>query len=225
MKEMEKSVATRMFPKHVHISYAVYKGADAAKAGVLRHQLDIDGNRYMLQSTRQTAGWAGLGSNQLIQTSRGKIGEQGLRPEIFKEEEITRGGKRNLMAAFHWATQRLQFSRGGETELPADAQDILSFMYQFSQIPMNREIIPLSISDSTHLEQYQIEIGLEEELDTPLGKLRALHLRKMHSYSEAYFEIWLGLEYRLLPAKFRRLDGSGVVADEFVISDIRAADE
>jgi hypothetical protein len=58
-----------------------------------------------------------------------------------------------------------------------------------------------------------------------MGKLRALHLRKMHAQGEAYFEIWLGLEYRLLPVKFRMVNALDKVTEEYVISDILAADE
>lgn len=47
----------------------------------------------------------------------------------------------------------------------------------------------------------------------------------MHTQDEAYFEIWLGLEYCLLPVKFRQVGGSGGVIEEFVISGIRATDE
>jgi hypothetical protein len=37
-------------------------------------------------------------------------------------------------------------------------------------------------------------------------------------------EIWLGLEYRMLPVKVRYIERSGDVAAEAVISDIRVAD-
>jgi len=226
MKEMEKSAATHQFPKHVQLTFVVYRGADVFRVGELRHQLDIHGDRYTLKAIKQTAGLTSLLSNdQLIQASSGKIGAQGLQPEIFKEENITDGGKHGLKATFDWATQKLRFSHGGETALPADTQDILSFMYQLSQLPMNREIIPLSISDGKYLEKYEIEIGGAEDIAAPMGKVRALHLRKIHTQDEAYFEIWLGLEYRLLPVKFRQVDGSGGVTEEFVISDIRATDE
>jgi len=90
---------------------------------------------------------------------------------------------------------------------------------------MEGEFFPMAVSDATQLQQYQIEIGAKEDIATPMGKLRTLHLRKMHTQGEAYFEIWLGLEYRLLPVKFRQVDGSDNVIEEFVISDIRAADE
>ena len=90
---------------------------------------------------------------------------------------------------------------------------------------MDSEIIPLTVSDGMQLEDYRVEVGSTEDIDTPMGSLRALHLRKMHPQNEPYFEIWLGLEYRMLPLKFREVDGSGGVTEEFVISDIRAADE
>ena len=226
MKEMEKSAATHQFPRHVQLTFVVYKDAGVFRVGEIRHQLDIHKDRYILKANRQTAGLTSLLNNdQLIQASRGKIGAQGLQPETFKEEKITGSGKQGMKTTFDWAAQKLRFSHGGETALPADTQDTLSFMYQLSQLPMNREIIPLSVSDGTHLEKYQIEIGMEEDVATPMGKLRALHLRKMHTRDEAYFEIWLGLEYRLLPVKFRQVDDSGGVVEEFVISDIRAADE
>ena len=226
MKEMEKSAAPPMFPRHMQLTFAVYRGADVFRVGELHHQLDIRRGRYTLKATKQTAGLTRLLNNdQLIQSSRGKIGAQGLQPEIFKEEKITSNGKRSLKATFDWTAQKLRFSQGGDAALSTDAQDILGFMYQLSQLSMNREIIPLPVSDGTQLEQYRIEIIGAEDISTPMGKLRALHLRKMHTQNDAYFEIWLGLEYRLLPVKFRQVDGSGDVTEEFVISDMRATDE
>ena len=229
MKEMEKSAAARPFPKHVQLTFAVYRGTDIFRAGELRHQLDIDGDRYTLKSVKQAAGLSSmLNGERIIQASHGKIGDHGLQPKAFKKEKITGSGKQNLKVTFDWATQNLRFSRGGIISLPTDAQDSLSFMYQLSQLSdffKHREFFPLPVSDGTQLEQLQIEIGGEEDISTPLGKLRGLHLRKMHAQGEAYFEIWLGLEYRLLPVKLRQVDGSGEVIEEIVISDIRATDE
>ncbi len=226
MNRTEETTAIRPFPKHLQLTFAVYKGADDFRTGEIHHQLDIHGGRYTLKSVRQTAGLASLrNSDRLIQTSHGKIGEHGLQPDTFEEEKITRGGTQSLQATFDRAVQKLRFSHGGETALPADAQDILSFMYQLSQFPMNGEFFPLPISDGAQLQQYQIEVGAKEDIATPMGKLRALHLRKMHTQGEAYFEIWLGLEYRLLPVKFSQVDSSGKVTEEFVISGIRAADD
>ncbi len=224
--EMEKSSVNRLLPRHALFTFAIYRGTEFFPVGELRHQLDIHNDRYILKATRHAAELPVLlDSGQPVQLSSGKIGKQGLQPEIFSEEKNIKGGMQNLQTTFDWATQKLHFTRGGDAALPADAQDLLSFMYQLSQLPMNREIIPLSISDGLSLKNYRVEIVMKEDIDTPMGKLRALHLRKLHDQGDAYFEIWLGLEYRMLPVKFRRMDGSDRMIEEFAISGIRTAEE
>lgn len=194
--------------------------------GEILHQLDIRRDRYTLKSVRKTAGVTSLrNSDQLIQSSHGKLVEHGLQPHSFSEEKITKSGKLNMQATLDWGNQKLRYSNSSEIALPADTQDMLSFMYQLSQIRMDGEFFRLPVSDATQLQQYQIEVGAKENIDTPMGKVRALHLRKMHARGEAYFDIWLGLEYRLLPVKFSRVDDSDKVIEEYVISSFRAADE
>ena len=169
MNRTEENTAIHPFPKHLQLTFAVYKDADDFRTGEIHHQLDIHGGRYTLKSVRQTAGLASLrNGDRLIQTSHGKIGEHGLQPDTFEEEIITKGGTQSLQATFDRTAQKLRFSHGGETALPADAQDILSFMYQISQLPMNEEFFPLPISDGAQLQQYQIEIGAKEDITTPM---------------------------------------------------------
>jgi hypothetical protein len=226
MNRMEEATAPHPFPRHLQLSFTVYRNTDSFRIGEIDQQLDILGGRYILKSVRKTSGLTSLrNSDQLIQISHGKIGEHGLQPETFEEEKTTKAGKQSLQATFDREEQQLRFSNGEITSLPEDTQDILSFMYQISQLPMNGELFPLPISNGTQLQQYQIEIGAKEDIATPMGKLRTLHLRKMHAQGEAYFEIWLGLEYRLLPVKFRQVDSSDSVTEEIVISGIRSTDE
>lgn len=130
-----------------------------------------------------------------------------------------------MQATFDWFAQKLRLRDGGEIPLPWDAQDILSFIYQISQLPMHGEYFAMPVSDGAQLQQYQIEIGTRAKLATPLGKLLALHLREIHESGAAHFEIWLGLQYRLLPVKFQLVDSPDKVTEEFVISDIRAGDK
>jgi hypothetical protein len=179
-----------------------------------------------LKSDQRSSGLNSLRNNdRIILSSHGKIGDYGLQPDTFEEEDIDESGKQSMQAIFDWAEKKLRFSDGNETALPENAQDVLSFMYQLSQIALTGEYFPMPISDGSQLQQVQIEIGIKEDLSTPMGKIRALHLRKIHSDREAYFEIWLGLEYRLLPVKFRQVDSSGNTIEEFVVSDIRSSDE
>lgn len=163
--------------------------------------------------------------DRIIRTSHGTIDEHGLHPDLYKVEKITVAGKLYRHSLFAHKLGTLRFSDVSSTALPADTQNGLSFMYQLSQLPFNVDFFTLPVSDTNKLRQNQIEIGIRVDIDTPIGKLRTLHLRKMHTPGNAYFEIWLGLEYRRLPVKFRAVDSAGKVTDEYVISDIRASDK
>lgn len=214
-------------PKRAQLTFSVYQGEGGLKLGEAVHRLDIEEGQYTLKAVTQTTGLASIfKSYMLIQTSEGQANAQGLLPHKFAEENKQSKGSQSLSAEFDWEARKLRFSHGGETALPEQAQDILSFLYQLSQLPMsNQEVVPIRISNGKKLEYYELEIGAEEELSTSLGKLRALPLRKLHAKGEEGLEIWLGLEYRLLPIKVRQIDRAGQIAGEMVISDIRVSDE
>ncbi len=223
--KVEEPVA-RPLPKHAQLKFAVYYGQDNFQIGEITHQLEISDKKYVLKAETKSTGLARLFKKyQLIQTSHGKAGNFGLLPESYEEEQNVSGGKQKMNVAFNWAENKLLFSYGGETELPPDAQDILSFLYQLSRLPLHNKVISIAITTGKKLEKYELEIGAEEEIITPMGKLRALPLRRLHSQGGDGMEVWLGLEYRLLPIKFRQIKRSGEMVLEVVISDIRVADE
>ena len=222
----EEPVAPHPLPKHAQLKFAVYLGQDNFQIGEITHRLEISGDKYILKAETQTTGLARLFKNyQLTQTSHGKAGNLGLQPEGYEEEQNISGGKQKLNAAFNWTENKLHFSQGGEAELPPDAQDILSFFYQLSRLPLHNKVISIAISTGKKLDKYELEVGAEEEIITPMGKLRALPLRRLHSPDGDGMDVWLGLEYRLLPIKFRQIKRSGEMVLEVVISDIRVADE
>lgn len=226
MKKMEKSDVMHSFPKHLHLVFSVFKGTGRTRIGDAEHKLDLQSDRYTLSSIKRTAKIPGLlGQEQLIQTSLGVIGERGMIPEIYKEKVITSDSRQEWKVNFDRVSQSIHFSHGAVAALPDGAQDALSYMYQLSQLSMNREIIPLTIANSTAVQEYHFEIGETADIETPAGKVHTVHLRKLHENGEPYMEIWLGLEYRLLPMKLRWKDGAGEDIEELVITDIRASDE
>ncbi|MCX7195003.1 MAG: DUF3108 domain-containing protein [Proteobacteria bacterium] len=223
---VEEPVASHPLPKHAQLKFVVYYGQDNFKIGEITHQLEISDDKYVLKAETKSTGLARLFKNyQLIQTSHGKAGNFGLQPESYEEEQNVSGGKQKMNVAFNWAGNKLLFSHGGETELPPDAQDILSFLYQLSRLPLHKKVISIAITTGKKLEKYELEIGAAEEIITPMGKLRALPLHRLHSQGGEGMDVWLGLEYRLLPIKFRQIKRSGEMVLEVVISDIRVADE
>jgi hypothetical protein len=213
-------------PKHALLKFLVYSDQDNTQIGEITHQLEIINNKYVLKAETKSAKLARLIKNyQIIQTSHGNSGEFGLRPERYEEEPYASGERQKLNVTFNWAESKLYYSHSAETELPTDAQDILSFLYQLPRFPLHNKSISIAIATGKKLEQYEFEIGAEVEIITPIGKLRALPLHRLHSQNEEEMDVWLGLEYRLLPIKFRQIKRSGEMVLEIIISNIRIADE
>lgn len=213
-------------PGQAQLTFTAYRGNGGLLLGEAVHRLHSGEGQYILTAVTQTTGLVGIFKSYLLtQTSTGEADAQGLRPRSFNEEKRQSGVTQSLGAEFDHQSKILRFSHGGSTALPEQAQDILSFLYQLSQLPLDLKTLPLAVSNGKKLEHYQLEVGDEEEIETPLGRLRALPLRKVRAAGEEGLEVWLGLEYRLLPVRIRQLERNGEVAGELVISDIRVAAE
>jgi len=225
MKKLEKLTSTQQFPKHLQLTFVVYKGENLLRTGTIRHQLDIQNDKYSLYAVRDVIGLTNLTvHDQVTQASRGQFGEHGFKPDTFQEVNNSADGMQQDVT-FDWANHVLHATNGDDVTLPAEAQDALSFMYQLSQLSLKKEIVTLYIGNGKGLENVEMEIGRAEETETKMGPVSALHLRKIHKQGEAYFEIWLGVEFRLFPVKFRQFDSTGAMTEELILSDIRALDE
>jgi hypothetical protein len=213
-------------PKHAQLAFIAYKGTDLA-IGEMRHRLEIgDDNSYTLRTGMNTTGLASFFKTyESGQQSRGILTPGGLRPDTFSETKNSSKGKETVEAKFLWEGKTLSLSNGDSVALPEQAQDIVSFLYQLSQLPLDRDTIPMHISNGKKLERYELSVGEEEMIQTRIGWLRALPLRKIRLAGEEGLDIWLGLEYRLLPVKIRMIDRAGKIAGEMVVSEIRVADE
>lgn len=217
---------THPLPRHLQLLFAAYKGTDF-KVGEARHQLDISAdNRYTLQVGMNTTGLASIFKTfESTQLSSGTLTDQGLRPDQFSETRGTSGGREEIKASFSWEENMLSFSNGSRASLPEQTQDIISFLYQFSQLALDKEVVLMHISNGKKLERYELVVGIEEMIQTRLGRLRTVPLHKVHAQGEEGLEVWLGLEYRLLPVKIRQIDRAGHIAGELVITEIRMADD
>ncbi len=222
----EHAVSAHPLPMHAQLTFTVKKGVNFP-VGEARHTLDIDDKQhYTLQTNIRTVGLASLFKTfDMNQKSSGTISAQGLRPDEYSEGRTSDKGVQALTAKFDWAGKTLTFSGGAASPLPAQSQDMLSFLYQLSQLPLDQAIVSIYISNGKKLEKYDLAVGAEEDILTKNGQLRALPLRKIHAPGEEGLEVWLGMEYRLLPVKIRQIDRHGEIAGEMVITDIRVSEK
>jgi hypothetical protein len=220
-----ESITTKSpLPNEAQLTFTLFMGTDSP-VGESRHHLKIENGRYNLTSAVKPTGWMSFITFDFTEESSGSVTAHGLHPDSYKQHKKTNKGEENHQASFDWAQHRVSFANGTSSELPEGAQDMLSFLYQLAQLPQDRNAIPLRISNGKKLEFYQLAIGAEEFINTRMGRLRTIPLRKIISPGEEGLEVWLGVEYRMLPVKIRHLNRNGKTAAEMVISDIRVADK
>ena len=215
--------AIRALPAQGRITYLLFLGDNKLNIGRSVNAWHITGETYRLSTEGGTTGLASLfRPYQLNYVSEGTVAPEGLRPSRFAVRRGPSGDSR-LEASFDWAQAKATFrGDGGERAgpLPAGTQDLVSFMFQFglAALPAGRFTMP--ITNGSRIERYEFEVGAEETLETPLGALRTIPVRRLRKTGEEGQEIWLAIEYRYLPVRVRLLDRQGNMSGEQMVSEI-----
>ena len=193
-------------------------GADGgAKVGVthISYQVQADGS-YVINSVSEAQGLLSLFlSDKLVQRSEGQVTENGLRPTQFLYQYGDKANKKQL-ALFDWQDGQLTLQTGKGTKsepLPAGAQDLLSFMYQFMFVPP-LEQMQLAVTNGKSLSTYTYSFEGEEQLSTKMGDIKTLHILKKGDDGEEKTELWLAVDYHYLPVKMRKTDDDGSVVEQ-----------
>lgn len=225
LAKADQSADRPPLPKYAQLTFAIYNGTTSFRVGEAVHTLEIKDGHYVLQAVTKTVGLVSLfKSFELSQFSSGSYNQYGLQPDQFLEKRVERSGTLSHAVEFDKKGQHAYFAPGGETPLPPDTQDILSVLYQFPPLA-HTEIATVSVCNGKKIEQYRFDIAVNETIDTPLGKMLTVHLRKIRAPNEEGLDIWLAREYRLFPVKLRFIERNGEITGEAVITDIRVSDE
>jgi hypothetical protein len=217
----------RRLPHKGEITYALYLGNDKFNVGSTQQTWVINDGRYRLTSVSKTTGLARLFSRQHLEyVSIGKLTANGLRPEFFGTERLRSGKTEAAAAKFDWQSSTVTYGEPARTAaLPADAQDIVSFMYQLGLLPLAPGRVELPITNGWKFARYELDVGREEQLQTPFGTLRAVPVRQLRRQGQESIELWLAPEYRWLPVRIRFFDRQGEPSGEQLVSEIRVSDD
>lgn len=176
-------------------------------------QFEHKNGRYQIASESAPAGVLALVQRRRATvTSSGRITKDGLEPERF---EGSRGANdaRRVHAEFDWESSSLTLLHDGRNErhdLPPGTQDRLSIMYQFMFFSYGeRRHLDFAMTNGRKLDRYRYTITRDVEIDTPLGRMRTLHLVKQRDPGDSETEIWLAPEHRYLPVKMLIVESDG----------------
>jgi hypothetical protein len=185
------------------------RGMDYHARGALEWRLDAQG-----YEARMELSMLFLGSR--VQTSRGGVGPEGLRPERFADRRSS-----ERAAHFDRETGRIRFSNNAPAAaLAPGAQDRLSLFMQLAGLLRARahsegETIEFQVAGVGDAQTWRFEVAPMETLDLPAGAIEARRLvrtpRKEH---DSTVEVWLAPSLGHLPVRLRIAQSNGDVADQ-----------
>lgn len=215
----------RRLPRRGEITYELYLGNNKFSVGRTQQVWELNDDSYRLSSVSETTGLVALFVRQRIAyESRGKLTSRGLRPEHFTTQRVRSGRSEDAAANLDWNAMTATLGNPQTSvALPAEAQDLVSFMYQLGLTPLAPGRIELPITNGWKLERYELVIGGEEQLQTPFGTLRAVPVTQVRRPGQESIELWLAPEYRWLPVRIRFFDREGEPSGEQLVSDIRVS--
>jgi Protein of unknown function (DUF3108) len=184
--------------------------------GRVTHTWSSDGEQYVVESVAEGVGLVGLFySGKFAQRSEGRIGADGLVPELY----TLRRGRAEVSdaARFDWSAATVSLETKGQTQivpLPRGAQDPLSAQHQFYFVQPLAASGQFRVADGRKLRAFWYEIVGEELLETALGVVSTLHMRRADS-ENATADVWVDPHRSYLPVKIHVTDRKGrVVAQQ-----------
>lgn len=203
----EAAPATPVLAGSGMIRYVISKESLNMEIGRVEQHwaFNADGS-YRLSSMSETTGLAAVFKPVRVEMeSRGRMVAGGLQPEQLRT--LKNGKDNNENADFNWATGEVLLSRDGSLRpVVPGSQDILSLNYQLAYLGKVADGVTIGVVTGRKYERHALDSLGEEEIVTPAGTFRTLHLRAM---TDKTTEIWIALDHHRLPVKIRFTDKKG----------------
>jgi hypothetical protein len=216
------------FPRKGQITYQLTMGPDQTPVGRTVQTWEFDGTQYRLGSQSESTGLIEMfRPHRYTYLSQGSLSDQGLRPERFLAS-VKRGSRtEESIAVFDWTEHKVKLGRLPQqttVELPADSQDVVSFMYQLALAPPAPGRIRFPFTRGTRLDMVSFDVLPTETIDTPLGRLRTIPVIQVRERDNESLAVWLATDYRNLPVRIRFYNRHGEVSGEQLVGEIKVSD-
>jgi len=205
-------------PTEVSASYDVSR--NGFHIAVIEEHFKVRGDTYRIVSKSSTSGLLALFRRQSVTlVSTGRLVAAGLQPEHFEGRD-SRDAARRVSAEFDWPAQRVTLEHDHKTEtlpLPGGTQDRLSLMYQLMFVHfggLTKFDVPMT--NGRKLDWYRYKITRDVEIDSPLGRMKTLHLEKERQANESSAEVWLATQRGFFPVRVLIVEKDGTRYDQII---------
>jgi len=188
-------------PESLSIEYEL---KSAFADGRAEYTWSREGTQYSVRSVVEAIGFFTLFlEGRIVQESHGEVTAEGLKPAGFLEK---RGNSPDEGLAFDWAKREVTFIKGDERKtgvLIDNTVDWLSMIFQLAHMPPPERAFDIHVFTQRRMYNFHLEVLGLEEIEIPLGRMRALHLRHNGMREAEQVDVWLSPENHYLPVKMR----------------------
>lgn len=165
-----------------------------------------DGDAYRITGEGEAVGFFSLFlEGRIEQESSGTVTAAGLRPDRFVENKP---GAAQEGLDFDWPDHKVTFEYGDHRKTSAltdDTVDWLSMIFQLAHVPprTGADTMQLKVFTQRRLYDFHLKVLGVEQIEIPMGKVRALHLRHVDPADGQAVDVWLGIDEHYLPVRMR----------------------
>ena len=189
---------------------ADYKGMPVSAVGIRELKL-IEDNKYILSSSAKSF-FATVAEHSIF-----RVEEQKIQPIEYQYKRSGIGKNRKVILNFDWQSQTVE-DKADAWEMDVSDGVLDKLLYQFKMrqdlqdaVELNQPWPELSyqIADDARLKTYIFKITGEEDIDTPIGKIKTVKTLRIRKNSDRTTTFWLAPDYEFMLIRLKQVEKNG----------------
>jgi hypothetical protein len=189
---------------------ADYKGMPVSAVGIRELKL-IEDNKYMLSSSAKSF-FATVAEHSIF-----RVEEQKILPIEYQYKRSGIGKNRKVTLNFDWQSQTVEDKADAwEMDVPNGALDKLLYQFKMRQdlqdaVEMGQPWPEMTyqIADGGRLKTYIFKVTGEEDIDTPVGKIKTVKTIRIRKNSDRTTTFWLAPDYEFMLIRLKQVEKNG----------------
>ena len=189
---------------------ADYKGMPVSAVGIRELKL-MEDNKYMLSSSAKSF-LATVAEHSIF-----RVEEQQILPIEYRYKRSGIGKNRKVTLNFNWQSQTVE-DKADAWEMDVSDGVLDKLLYQFKMRQDLQDAVEMEqpwpemsyqIADDARLKTYTFKVMGEEEIDTPIGKIRTVKTMRIRKKNDRTTTFWLAPDYEFMLIRLMQVEKNG----------------
>lgn len=203
--------------------------SQGSTVGESRWELAADKNGlYVYEKHSKTAGLLSLFRNQTVtERSEWRYRNGEMQPHAYRYKRFGREKNRDVKISFDWEKRTVRTTVNGDPwqmTLPDGTLDKLIYsLAMMRDLAQGERNLEYTVADGGTLKTYQIEPVGEETIETALGRMHTVKVRRFRNKNKRQTILWCAPAFSFLPVRMEHREKDGTLV--FLIQSAEGFDE